>query len=301
MNMRIWIIRSGLVLIIVLLSGSYVLSDSSSEDIAATPLYRAAMEKFSQKDWQEAHRLLKRLHENHPDNPMLLNDLAVVSIKLEQPDLAMKLLEHAILSHPTLSVTYRNLQALYNYRASQEYKEALSLDSLELVMPQLMLVGDAQQAAASDRAPPQSPTQLATQMILGEEALSQPIVEEAQPESATAFDAQITASFEQWLAAWSGQDTDAYFNSYIEDYRPRSGTPHQRWRKLREDRIIGPQFIDIRASNLSIKKQDANNAALTFRQHYRSNLLNSVVMKKLEFHKTEDGWKIKSERVINPA
>ena len=78
---------------------------------------------------------------------------------------------------------------------------------------------------------------------------------------------------------------DAYFNSYVKDYRPRAGTAHLRWRKLRETRIVNPEFINIRVSNLSIKKQDNNNATLTFEQHYQSNLLNSVVVKKLELYK----------------
>ena len=42
---------------------------------------------------------------------------------------------------PTLSVSYKNLQSLYNYQVAQEYKKALSLDSLKLTSPELRFIG----------------------------------------------------------------------------------------------------------------------------------------------------------------
>ncbi len=289
-NLRV--IKYGLIAAIASL---FALS-SVGADIGEDPAYREAIEKFNNSDWEGAHRLFKRLQENYPDEPVILNNLAVIAVHQDQPALAIKLLERAILSHPTLSVSYKNLQSLYNYQAAQEYKKALSLDSLKLTTPKLSLI-DTPQPTDDDTAEKAS----AAELVLAEETIEKPLVEEARPTPADTDKDQITASLKQWADAWSRQDLDAYFDSYIKDYRPRSGTAHLRWRKLRETRIVNPQFINIRISDLSVKKQDDNNATLTFRQHYQSNLLKSAVIKQLEFYKTEAGWKIKSERVVSQS
>lgn len=291
-NINFSVIKYGLVSVVALLFAPH----SIATDVSKDPVYREAIEKFNQNDWEGAHRLFKRLQESYPDEPAILNNLAVIAVQQNQPELAVKLLEHAILSHPTLSVSYKNLQALYNYQAAQEYKKALSLDSLNLSSPKLNVIGVPEEAGS-----PVAEKVSAAELVLAEKAIGQPLVEEAQPLPSDIDKDHITTSLKQWANAWSRQDIDAYFNSYIEDYRPRSGTAHLRWRKLRETRIANPEFINIRISNLSIRQQDNNNATLTFKQHYQSNLLNSVVTKKLEFYKTETGWKIKSERVANPS
>ena len=291
-NRSFSIIKYGLVSVIALLFASHSIGADVNED----PMYREAVEKFNQSDWKGAHRLFKSLQESYPDEPAVLNNLAVIAVQQNQPELAVRLLEHAILSHPTLSVSYKNLQALYNYQAAREYKKALSLDSLNLTAPKLSIISVPKTAEDSTAAEAS-----AAELVLTEKIIERPLVEEARPVSSDIDKDKITKHLKQWADAWSRQDLDAYFNSYVKDYRPRSGTAHLRWRKLREARITNPEFINIRISNLSIGKQDDNNATLTFKQHYQSSLLNSVVVKKLEFYKTKAGWKIKSERVVSSS
>ena len=162
-------------------------------------------------------------------------------------------------------------------------------------MPGLRII-DTPQSTDYDAAPDEIS---AAEMVLAEKTIEKPLVEETHSKPPDTYKEQIRTSLQKWADAWSRQDLDAYFDSYIENYRPRSGTAHLRWRKLREARITNPRFINIQISNLSIEKQDDNNATLMFKQHYQSNLLNSAVIKKLKFYKTEAGWKIKSESVVN--
>ena len=286
------IINYGLIASIALLFSPLCIGADIGED----PGYREAIKKFNDRDWEGAHRLFKRLHENYPDEPAILNNLAVIAVHQNQPGLAIELLEHAILSHPTLSVSYKNLQSLYNYQAAQEYKKALSLDSLKVTTPELQIIDTPQptDATATEKVS-------AAELVLAEKAVEKPLVEEARPQPSDTDIDQIKANLKQWADAWSRQDLNAYFDSYIEDYRPRSGTAHLRWRKLRETRIVNPQFINIRISDLSADKRDDNNATVTFKQHYQSNLLKSTVVKRLEFYKTETGWKIKSESVVKQS
>ena len=291
-NINLSIIKYSLIVAIALLFAL----PSLGADIGEDPVYREAIEKFNQSDWEGAHRLFKRLQENYPDEPVILNNLAVIAVRQNQHGLAIKLLEHAISSHPTLSVSYKNLQSLYNYQAAQEYKKALSLNSLKLTSPELRLINIPQSTEDGD-----TEDVSAAELVLAEKTIEKPLVEEAQSESTDTDKEQIAESLKRWADAWSRQDLNAYFDSYIKDYRPRSGTAHSRWRKLREARIVNPQFINIKISNLSVKKQDDNNATLTFKQDYQSNLLKSTVVKQLEFYKTEAGWKIKSERVVRSS
>ena len=291
-NINLSVIKYGLIVAIALL---FALPGMGA-DIGENPVYREAIEKFNDRDWEGAHRLFKRLQEDYPNEPAVLNNLAVIAVNQNQHGLAIELLEHAISSHPTLSVSYRNLQSLYNYQVAQEYKKALSLDSLKLTSPELRFIGIPQ--PSEDVAVEEVS---AAELVLAEKTIEKPLVEEARSESSDTDKDQIAERLKRWADAWSRQDLDDYFDSYIKDYRPRSGTAHSRWRKLREARIVNPEFINVRISNLSVKKQDDNNATLTFKQHYQSNLLSSVVVKRLEFHKTEAGWKIKSERVIRSS
>lgn len=276
----------------LLLIALLITVNNIAADISRDPVYIEALAKLKQNDLEEAHRLFKRLQEDYPDNPTVLNDFAAVAAQLGQLEFAIRLLEHAMMSHPTLSISYKNLQSLYNYKAAQEYKKALALDAMEVAVPQLNVVGIPTQTA--------DPV-VASELVLAQEVIDQPLVEEAEPSPSEDDQAQIADHLKRWAEAWSRQDLTAYFDSYIKDYRPRSGSAHLRWRKLRESRIVNPQFINIRISDLSIKKQDDNNALLTFRQHYQSNLLKSTVVKELEFYKTEAGWRIKSERVVTPS
>ena len=283
-----------------LLSIVFALTTSSSiaAKVSDEPMYKEAIEKIAQQDWQGANRLFKSLHENYPDDPTVLNNLAVIAVHLKQFELAAELLEHAMLSHPTLATSYKNLQSLYNYRAVLEYKKALSLDALKLSAPQLNFIDIPGQAAApeADKKPP-------SEVVLSQKEIEKPLVEEAQPEpppAPTSDEGQIEAHLKQWAKAWSRQDLAGYFNSYIKEYRPRSGAAHQQWRKSREDRIVKPQFIKVQVSKLSIQKQGSDKAKLRFTQRYQSNLLKSTVTKELEMLKTDAGWRIKSERVVNP-
>ena len=189
----------------------------ASADVREDAVYKEAIAKFEQDDLEGAHRLFKRLQENYPDDPTVLNNLAVIAARLNQHELALRLLEHAILSHPTISVNYKNLQSLYNYRTAQEYKKALSLESLELTTPELDFIGIS--VHTDDPA-----GKTAAELVLSQEAIEKPLVEETRPVAAESDKAQIEASLKQWAEAWSRQDLNAYFNSYVEDYRPRSGS-----------------------------------------------------------------------------
>lgn len=264
-------------------------SCSIATSVVEDPTYQEALKKFEEDDFKGSHRLFKRLQERYPDEPILLNNLAVVATKMNQLDLATQLLELAITTNPNIAVSYANLRTLYAHRASQQYKETLALDSLDLTAPQLELIG----LATPEKQPEPSPQEI----VFADKTIEGSLVEEQLPDSPTPDQKEeIVVAIQQWATAWSRQDLQAYFDSYVKTYQPRGGT-HEQWRQQREQRISSPEYIEVRISNLAVETKDSHNVIATLNQHYKSNLLTSTVIKTLGLHKTAEGWKIKAERV----
>ncbi|MDD9806172.1 MAG: tetratricopeptide repeat protein [Gammaproteobacteria bacterium] len=280
--------------------GCWLALTTAAANVTEDPLYRRALEQFSAGDLEGSHRLFKQLEEDHPDNPGILNNLGIIAARLGQFDLAARLLEKAIATDPAIATSHRNLRALYAHRASQAYKRALSLDSVEVAAPQYEAVG----AAAAAMTAASATTGALSDVVLSATELEKPLIEEpeetpAPPARDTADgDALIAASIERWARAWAGKDLDGYFASYAPDYRPRAGADHESWRRQRRERILGPRRISVEISNLAIRDNDGDSAQVVFQQAYRSNLLASTVIKRMSLQNTGDGWKITRERVI---
>jgi len=273
-------------------------------NVAEDPLYRQALEQFDAGDLQGSHRLFKQLEEDHPDNPGILNNLGIIAARLGQFDLAARLLEKAIATDPAIATSHRNLRALYAHQASQAYKRALSLDSVEVAAPQYEAVGAAAAMTATAAMPAAATATAAlSDAVLAATELEKPLIEEPEEPPAPVRDAKdddemIAASIERWAQAWAGKNLDGYFASYAPDYRPRTGADHQSWRRQRRERILGPRRISVEISNLAIRDNDGDSANVVFQQAYRSNLLSSTVIKRMSLKNTGDGWKITRERVI---
>lgn len=282
--------------------GCWLALTTAAANVTEDPLYRRALEQFDAGDLEGSHRLFKQLEEDHPDNPGILNNLGIIAARLGQFDLAARLLEKAIATDPAIATSHRNLRALYEHRASQAYKRALSLDSVEVAAPQYEAVG----AAAAAMTTPSTPTGALSDVVLSATELEKPLIEEPEEPPAPApardakddDDAQITASIKRWARAWAGKDLDGYFASYAPGYQPRAGADHEGWKRQRRERILGPRRISVEISSLAIRDNDGDSARVVFQQAYRSNLLSSTVIKRMSLKNTGDGWKITRERVI---
>ncbi len=276
-----------------LLPGCLLALAAAAADVSEDPRYRRALDKFQAGDLEASHRLFKQLEEGYPDDPGILNNLGIIAARQGRLDLAARLFEKAIATAPVIATGHRNLRALYAYRAARGYKNALALDSMEVAAPRYELVG-------SERVtPPATPSTPADAVLAAAEIESSLVEEPAPPARASReADAAIVASVRRWARAWAGKNLDDYFTSYAGDYRPRSGTDHEAWKRQRRDRILGPKSIHIEISGLQVRRRDDGSANVTFVQKYRSNLLASTVTKNLLLRDTADGWKIARERVV---
>lgn len=283
--------------------GCWLALTTAAANVTEDPLYRRALEQFNAGDLEGSHRLFKQLEEDHPDNPGILNNLGIIAARLGQFDLAARLLEKAIATDPAIATSHRNLRALYEHQASQAYKRALSLDSVEVAAPQYEAVGAAAAMTAAST-PTAALSGALSDVVLSATELEKPLIEEPEEPPAPARDAkdddnaQITASIGRWARAWAGKDLEGYFASYAPGYQPRAGADHESWKRQRRERILGPRRISVEISNLAIRDNDGDSANVVFQQAYRSNLLSSTVIKRMSLQNTGDGWKITRERVI---
>lgn len=265
---------------------------ASPDRIFSEDLYREALERFQADDLKKAHGLLKALDAKYPDHPVVLNNLGVVSGKLGKFQLAEGFFKRVIELNREVAISYHNLQKIYNRRAVETYRQALVLNSNPLPLPDFKFI--------MSSAPSELVAEVAaTEQILRDERVKKPMVEDPQRADAPVLgeEEEIIRFVTGWAKAWSERDSDAYFLYYADGYQPRPGITNAKWKKGRMNRLRSPKFISVKMSEPRIKEND-DGYDVVFVQDYESNLLRSVVIKKLSLQKVGPGWKIVKERVV---
>jgi len=98
-----------------------------------------------------------------------------------------------------------------------------------------------------------------------------------------------------WASAWSDGDIQQYLAFYAPDFSA-DGMSRKSWIKQREDRINKNNIAKVELSNLKVKMQDGNHAAVNFTQTYRSGHNHDEMLKTLQLKKVGDKWLIVSEQ-----
>ena len=102
-----------------------------------------------------------------------------------------------------------------------------------------------------------------------------------------------------WAKAWSRRDVDAYLSFYAKSFRPPTGQSRAEWEKSRKERLLASRSINVAVGNLQTRFSNDREAAVTFRQNYRSDKLTATTTKQMEFVKSGDRWLIQNEKVGN--
>ncbi len=246
----------------------------------------------------EAIEIFSGLTQDYPTLPEPYNNLAVIYAGQGQYEKARIALEQSIHTHPSYATAYENLGDIYAKLASQAYGKALQLDAtnsgaqnkLSLVRE---LVGGAKPAAAAAKAEAQA-------SLAPEAKAEAPQTEVPEAEAviapAASEPAQVLAAVQAWAQAWSKQDVDAYLACYAKDFDPPGRESRADWEKARRARIEAPKSIAVSIVSPKVTLRGANEAAVTFRQNYRSERLKSTSRKTLEMVKSDDGWRIRKEQ-----
>jgi tetratricopeptide (TPR) repeat protein len=109
---------------------------------------------------------------------------------------------------------------------------------------------------------------------------------------------EISTALNHWVDAWSAKDSQAYINSYVENYRPDKNTTHTAWVKQRQSRLARPKWIKVSIDKVQYFILDANRVAVQLRQRYRSDTYNDVTQKELVLIRVDGSWKIEQENSL---
>ncbi len=193
---------------------------------------------------------------------------------------------------------------MYAKLASQAYDKALQLDSsnagaqnkLALVRE---LVGSAPRpakpvaVAAAQKEPPKPVA--AEKPVPEKPAAGKPAVE--KPAAARPDD--VIQAVNAWAKAWSAKDVEAYLAFYAKDFQTPGGEPRAEWEKTRRQRLTAPKTISVSVESPKVTLSGENQASVTFRQSYRSDVLKATGHKTLVMVRSEGRWMIQQEKVAN--
>lgn len=254
----------------------------------------------------DAIEIFSKLSQDYPELPEPYNNLAVLYASQGQYEKARQQLEMSIRTHPSYATAYENLGDVYSKLASQAYDRALQLDSsnsaaqnkLSLIR-ELISSGSRPAVAPVPGAAKERPPVVAAAPKSSEPgagAKAAPI----KPESAGAGGAsndEVLKAVEAWAEAWSKKDVDAYLAFYASDFKPPKGESRTQWEEARKQRIAAPRRIQVRIEAPKVTAAGDNSATVSFRQHYRSDHLDTNSRKTLVMVRAEGKWKIVQERV----
>jgi tetratricopeptide (TPR) repeat protein len=258
-----------------------------------------------QGNTKDAIDVFTKLTQDYPELPEPFNNLAVIYASQGQYEKARASLEQSIRTHPSYATAYENLGDVYAKLASQAYDKALQLDSSnagaqnKLSLVRELVGGPSQVAAAREAAKP--PVVLAQKPATP--APKTPVPAEkaagAKPPAETPADnasAEIMAALNGWAQAWSKKDADAYLAYYAKEFKTPGGERRGDWEKARRARIAAPKSIAVSVSTPKVTMTGPNQANVTFRQAYRSDVLKSNSTKTIVMTKNEGRWQIAQEK-----
>jgi tetratricopeptide (TPR) repeat protein len=269
-----------------------------------------------------AAETFQRITEEHPELPEPYNNLAVVHAARGDFEAAQQALQKAINTHPSYATAHENLGDIYARMASEAYNHALQLDQTNAsAKTKLALINDlfpvptVNGAAAASPAPARGassvPRDTAAPSRVSAVAKEAPVATTAvaaapapieTPESAgpastsgPSVTDEVRRTVEQWAAAWSAQDVDAYLAFYDADFTPADGSSRGRWERTRRIRLTAPRYIRVSVSDPIVIEHGPEHVQVSFDQRYESDAFTDTVRKTLILKKSGSDWRIVEE------
>ena len=147
--------------------------------------------------------------------------------------------------------------------------------------------------AAAQKEPPKPVA--AEKPVPEKPAAGKPAVE--KPAAARPDD--VIQAVNAWAKAWSAKDVEAYLAFYAKDFQTPGGEPRAEWEKTRRQRLTAPKTISVSVESPKVTLSGENQASVTFRQSYRSDVLKATGHKTLVMVRSEGRWMIQQEKVAN--
>lgn len=121
---------------------------------------------------------------------------------------------------------------------------------------------------------------------------------ESAPPPSNSVQAAVIARLEDWAAAWSRQDTEAYLSFYAEDFTPSGRLSRSGWEAERDQRLGRPAWIAVRLSDFDVRVEAPDRVRVELTQAYRSDVYGDRTRKQFILGLRDGEWRIVSERSL---
>lgn len=293
----------------LLLPAMAVAADTAqAEPLSDEALFARAVSLSEQQQWGEAETLYRALLKSRPQWPEPKNNLAIVLLKTGRLEQAKQMLEQAVVSSPSYRVAQTNRSQLYNYLATQAYHKALGERS-ELEPPTLDLIGEIHQNIKLVEKPVEVIVEKRVEVPV-KVFVEKPVIDRSeftrteQVDLSAERDQQIKQQIQQqlarWSQAWSAGDYATYMQTYSSEFDPGDPTTSlAEWKNIRHAKLKYTKDTQVTLDKLRVfVEASAQYALVEFVQAYRSASYSDTVLKQLYMTKSDNNWRILSERVI---
>ncbi len=252
----------------------------------------------------KAIKMYEDLIRDEPQLPEPRNNLAMIFLEQGDYDRASQLLVSAINTRINYAIAYNNLSQVYKGIASEAYRRAISQTSEpakythDIELTAITRLDDSSAEPQTQIASLPTSKPVLPKTTVKEEPVAE--VASATPSlvNVANLDTLMIEKVMSWANSWSSKDFDNYTASYAPDYRDRFNT-HAQWVKHRRGRILRPGDIKVEVSGFSVKQRSSNKVTVDFTQAFSSPSYSDRVVKRLDFERVGNQWKIAKERVLS--
>ena len=132
--------------------------------------------------------------------------------------------------------------------------------------------------------------------------VSKSAVKTVEIPAATLPTAPVETALQEWLKAWSDRRADDYLNFYDPRFAPLGGVDRAVWSKQRRAAIRHPNWIKVRAEQISTTEMSAEEMVVGFVQVYSASTGHRETTRKSMIWRWSDGrWRIVSEQSTKMA
>jgi ketosteroid isomerase-like protein len=118
-------------------------------------------------------------------------------------------------------------------------------------------------------------------------------------DAVAAGDETVLQAVNEWAAAWSRRDEDAYLAAYDASFVPQGGGSRADWEKRRRLLLGMAGNIDLKVDSPSVDRSGGNGVTVTFNQFYQSERYRDAVVKQLRMVERDGRWLIAEEKVVS--
>lgn len=119
------------------------------------------------------------------------------------------------------------------------------------------------------------------------------------PNAGSAANEPVLKAVNDWAAAWSRRDEDAYLAAYDASFVPPGGVSRAEWEKRRRLLLGVAKNIDLRVDSPVVDRSGADGVTVTFNQFYQSGGHRDAVVKQLRMVERDGRWLIAEEKVVS--